>query len=168
MESFVIRNWWKRHTDVNLSFCNTEERTNSILCHDWKRTCLSCIGNTSAADGLAPNILLSVVPEVVIVTSWNGRIFRVTVLLCSGFPTQRDSNADLWYFCSCQPEQTVKQTLYWPVIWDAMTAIWRHRHEQFIQCKCIRCVYTNETIGVMDLWSSQIIEGLNLLLPPHG
>ena len=61
------------------------------------------------------------------------KVFRFTVLLCgettcqSGFSSQRDSNADLWCFC-CQSEQTVEQTLDWPVFRDAMTVIWRRRN----------------------------------------
>ena len=45
----------------------------------------------------------------------------------SGFSSQRDSNADLCCFCS-QSEQTVEQTLDWPIFWDAMAVIWRRRN----------------------------------------
>ena len=45
----------------------------------------------------------------------------------SGFSSQRDSNANLCCFC-CQSEQTVEQTLDWPVFRDAMAVIWRRRN----------------------------------------
>ena len=40
-----------------------------------------------------------------------------------GFPSQRNSNADLWCFFVCL--KSVKQTLDWQVIRDGMTVIWR-------------------------------------------
>ena len=67
-----------------------------------------------------------------IMTSSNWKIFRVAVL-CVGnppvtgrFPSQKDSNADLWSFFIVSMN-TVKQTLYWPVIRDVIPVIWR-RH----------------------------------------
>ena len=45
----------------------------------------------------------------------------------SGFSSQRDSNANLCCYC-CQSEQTVEQTLDWPVFRDAMAVIWRRRN----------------------------------------
>ena len=45
----------------------------------------------------------------------------------SGFSSQRDSSADICCFC-CQSEQTVEQTLDWPVFRDVMAVIWRRRN----------------------------------------
>ena len=43
-----------------------------------------------------------------------------------GFPSQRSSNADLWCFLGCYPEQAVQQTLDLSVIWDDFTLMWRY------------------------------------------
>ena len=51
-------------------------------------------------------------------------ICEVNPLVTGGFPLQRDSNVELWYFLWCLSEQAVKQTDEWPVIWDAMTLRW--------------------------------------------
>ena len=51
---------------------------------------------------------------------------RETTCQC-GFSSQRDSNTELCCFC-CQSEQTVEQTLVWPVFRDAMAVIWRRRN----------------------------------------
>ena len=41
-------------------------------------------------------------------------------LLSSGFPSQRASNAELWYFACCQPKQTFEWIHELPLIRDAM------------------------------------------------
>ena len=55
--------------------------------------------------------------------------FSVLLALCEGIhrwpvdsPTKA-SNAELWCFPLCMPEQTVKQTIETPVIWEAIALI---------------------------------------------
>ena len=55
--------------------------------------------------------------------------FRVTGPLCGEsicdrwIPLTKASDAELWYFLWSAPEQTLKQTIETPVIWDAMELI---------------------------------------------
>ena len=62
-------------------------------------------------------------------TSSNGKIFRVTGLLCGEFtglrwiPRTKASDAELWCFHWSAPEPTVEQTMETLVIWDANTRI---------------------------------------------
>ena len=58
---------------------------------------------------------------------------KILLTLCKGnppvtggFPSQRASNVDLWYFLCCQPEQSVEQTAEWLVIWDTKMLMWCH------------------------------------------
>ena len=44
----------------------------------------------------------------------------------AGLPSQRNTNIQLWCYLWCEHEQTVQQTMELPVIWGAMTLIWRH------------------------------------------
>ena len=60
-------------------------------------------------------------------TSSNGNIFRVAGLLWWGsighwwILLPMASDAELWCFFRCEPEQTVEQAMETPVIWDAIT-----------------------------------------------
>ena len=62
-------------------------------------------------------------------TSSNGNIFRVTGPLLREFTVHRsisptkDGDAGLWCFLWYAPEQTAKQTIETPVIWDAIAHI---------------------------------------------
>ena len=61
--------------------------------------------------------------------SWK-RIFVQTKHLWpfvqSRFPTQRVSSAELWSFVCCWSTQDTEQTVQLPVIWYALTLMWRH------------------------------------------
>ena len=63
------------------------------------------------------------------ITSSNGKIFRVTGILCGGFtgsrwiPRTKASDAELWCFLWSTPEYTVVQTIVRLVIWDAIAPI---------------------------------------------
>ena len=62
-------------------------------------------------------------------TSFDGNIFRVTGTLCGEFtgyrwiPHTKASDAVLWCFLWSASEPTVEQTMERPVIWDAMVLI---------------------------------------------
>ena len=62
-------------------------------------------------------------------TSPNGNIFRVTGPLWGEstghrwIPLTKASGAELWCFLWSVPEQTAKQTIETPVIWDAIAFI---------------------------------------------
>ena len=62
-------------------------------------------------------------------TSSNGNIFRVTGPLCGEFtchrwiPLTKASDMELWCFLRSATEQTFKQTIKTPVIWDAIELI---------------------------------------------
>ena len=62
-------------------------------------------------------------------TSWNGTLFRVAGPLWAEFTVHRwisltkASDAELWYFLWCTPEQMFQQTIETPVIWDATALI---------------------------------------------
>ena len=64
-------------------------------------------------------------------TSSNGNIFRITGPLWGEstgdqwIPLTNSSDAGLWCFPLCAPEQTVEQTVGMLVIWDVI-ALWRH------------------------------------------
>ena len=66
---------------------------------------------------------------VVMMTSSNGNIFRVTGPLCEEFtghrwiPLTKASDAELWCFLWSAPEQTVELTNEAPVIWDTISLI---------------------------------------------
>ena len=59
-------------------------------------------------------------------TSSSGNVFRVTGPLWGEstgdrwIPLTKASDADLWCFLWCAPEQVVEQTNESPVIWDAI------------------------------------------------
>ena len=57
--------------------------------------------------------------------SSNGNIFRVTGPLRGNPPIalKKGSDSELWYFLWSTPEQTRRQTIDKPVIWDAMAII---------------------------------------------
>ena len=65
------------------------------------------------------------------------------------FPSQRASSADLMLH-RCVSALNVKQTVEWPVIWDNMTFLWRHRNVlqsakvtlMFINCKLSHPLFT--------------------------
>ena len=65
----------------------------------------------------------------IMMTSWNGNIFRVTGHLLGEstghrwIPLTKSTYAELWYFLWYVPEQTAVQTIETPVIWDAMVRI---------------------------------------------
>ena len=40
------------------------------------------------------------------------------------FQSQKDSNAEIWCFHCCQPEQVAKQTVEMPLIWSFITLMW--------------------------------------------
>ena len=67
--------------------------------------------------------------EYFIMTSANGNIFRVTGPLWGEstghrwIPHTKSSDAELWCFLWCAPEQTLEQTSETPVIWDAIVLI---------------------------------------------
>ena len=64
---------------------------------------------------------------VIMMTSSNGNIFRVTGPLCGEFtghrwiPPTMASDAELWCFLLSVPEQTVEKTIETPMIWGAIT-----------------------------------------------
>ena len=70
----------------------------------------------------------------IMMTSWNGNVFRVTGLLCGEFtghrwiPLTNASDAELWCFRWSAPDQTAEWKIETPVIWDAlapvMTSLW--------------------------------------------
>ena len=60
---------------------------------------------------------------------WRHDMETLTVLPTpceGGFPSQRASKMDLWYFHCCDPECAVRYTVGLPVVWDAITPMWRH------------------------------------------
>ena len=67
--------------------------------------------------------------RVIMMTSSNGNIFRVTDPLCEEFtghrwiPLTKASDAELWCFLWSVPEQTVEQTIETVVIWDTIAPI---------------------------------------------
>ena len=67
--------------------------------------------------------------RMVMMTSSNGNIFRVTGHLCGEFtgpqwiPCTKASDAELWCFLWSAPEYTVKQTIEAHGIWDAIVLI---------------------------------------------
>ena len=67
--------------------------------------------------------------KVLMMTSSNGNIFRVTGPLCGEFighwwiPLTKPNYAELWYFLWSESEQTVEQTIETLVIWDAIALI---------------------------------------------
>ena len=72
---------------------------------------------------------------------WHNQMETVSALLAlceanpSGqrwIPLTKDSDTELWCFLWCPSEQTVKQTVKLPVIWDAMMSLWR-------QCNVAAC-----------------------------
>ena len=64
--------------------------------------------------------------KIIMMTSSNGNIFRVSGLLCGEFtghrwiPHTKASDAELWCFLWSAPEPTTAQTMGTPVIWDAI------------------------------------------------
>ena len=80
-----------------------------------------------------------------------------------GFPSQRASNAKLWCFLSCYyPEQSVEQTIQWPVEWDAMALIWHNCNVTSMETHLGRwtcrvwydCVFQHENTGGGYQWLS--------------
>ena len=71
----------------------------------------------------------SVLDTICILTSSNGKKFRITGPLCGEFtchrwfPLTKTSDAEFWYFLLYAPEQTVEQTIETPAIWDAIALI---------------------------------------------
>ena len=67
--------------------------------------------------------------KIIMMTSSNGNIFRVTGPLCGEFsgyrwiPLTKASVTELWCFLWSVPEQAVEQTMETPVIWDASALI---------------------------------------------
>ena len=67
--------------------------------------------------------------DEILMTSSYGNIFRVTGLLCGEFtghrrlPLTKASDAEFWCFLWCAPEQSAKQTIETPVIWDTIALI---------------------------------------------
>ena len=65
----------------------------------------------------------------IMMTSSNGNIFRVAGPLCGDFtghrliPLKKASDAELWCFLWSAPEQTLKQTIETPEIWNAIALI---------------------------------------------
>ena len=82
----------------------------------------------SVCPSVRPPINISLMHHVMI-TTWHGNTFWITDPLwgesTSGFPSQRASNAELWYFLCCYPE-SVEQIVELPVIWNTMMHIWHH------------------------------------------
>ena len=74
-------------------------------------------------------ILNGVGSSIVMMTSLNGSIFRVTGLFCGEFtghrriPCTKASDAELWCFIWSAPETTVEQIVETLVIWDAIALI---------------------------------------------
>ena len=74
-------------------------------------------------------IVLTEDGEVIMMTSSNGNISRVTVPLCGEFTGQRwipltkASEAELGCFLWSEPKQTFEETIERPVIWDAIAPI---------------------------------------------
>ena len=59
-------------------------------------------------------------------------IFSGLLSFVRGVPSQTDIHADLWCFFTVSLNTLLRQTLGWPVIWDAMTVIWPRRNENII------------------------------------
>ena len=72
---------------------------------------------------------ITVCRGLIMVTSSNGNIFRVTGPLCGEITGHRwisltkASDAEPWYFLWSAPEPTSEQTMKTPVIWDAIVPI---------------------------------------------
>ena len=79
-------------------------------------------------------------PQLYTMTPANGNIFRVTGTLRGESTAHRwialpkASDAELWCFLWCAPEEMVEQTIDAPVVWDANALIWRHNNEQAQYC----------------------------------
>ena len=67
-----------------------------------------------------------------ILPSLHGNTVRINGYLCekplmiSGFPAQRASDAELWYFLWYNMNQPMDKTIKRQVNWDALAHIWRH------------------------------------------
>ena len=67
--------------------------------------------------------------RLIMMTSWNGHIFRVTGHLWGEFTGHwwitltKGSDAELWCYLWSATEQTVEQTIETQMIWDAITPI---------------------------------------------
>ena len=77
------------------------------------------------------------------VTSWQGTLSAQLVFwegkppVTGGFPSQRASYTELWCSLWCTPELRIEHTVELPVIWDAITSMWRHcNHLELIVFHC--------------------------------
>ena len=72
----------------------------------------------------------TVISEVMM-TSCHGQTFSALLAICevnpsmtNGFHSQMASKAVIWCYC-CWHERAIAETIELPVIWDAMTHMWR-------------------------------------------
>ena len=71
---------------------------------------------------------------VTMMTSWNVKIFRAVGPFGGEFtgnrwiPLTKATDAEHWYFISSAPDQTVEQTMWIPVIWNAIALIMASRY----------------------------------------
>ena len=121
--------WFAGRTAPQCSPCDhscwnvTNQKCNKPCGFQTNRTCdrtLSCL-----------NVLGSISSDDFhsMMTSSNGNILRVTGPLCGKFtchrwiPLTKASDMELWCFLWSATEQTFKQTIKTPVIWDAIALI---------------------------------------------
>ena len=110
---------WPRYNDTAL-YLLTGSETYYFLCAEDAIWC-----SMSPQNRNEPNITCT----VIMMTSSNGNIFRVTGLLCVEFtgdrwiPHTKDRDAELWCFLWSAPEPTDEQTMETSVIWDVIALI---------------------------------------------
>ena len=84
-------------------------------------------------------------------TSSNGNIFRITGPLWGEstgrrwFSLTKATDAELWCFLWCRPEQTSEQTIETPVFWDAWRSLYRH-------CNVLKWIPTTRLLSVNWYW----------------
>ena len=67
----------------------------------------------------------------ILITSWNGNVFRINGPSWGGFPSQRATDRDVFFLC-CWSEQVVEQIVEWVVIWDAITITCPHCNDMIV------------------------------------
>ena len=80
-----------------------------------------------------------------------------------GFPSQRDSSGELCCFLYYPFEQTVKETVKLPVIWDVIVLMWHHpngfqmKHElKSFSCFTLWYVYREHFVYVPSQWEATL------------
>ena len=104
----------------------------------------------------ATSALWSVLKLPLISTWWYPGLRTLSALstICNGKPTdgfllKRISNAELWCFLCCYPEQTVNQAVNLPLIWDVVLPMWSHINTIYTLIQAHFCVF-NDYIAVLS------------------